>query len=362
MTTGAPAPGAAKTLARTALTLLLAALGGGLFQLAGLPAALLMGAMVAVSAGALAGAPLHLPGPLSAAAFILLGLTMGTGVTPDTLRQMATWPLSMVLLAASMVGCIALCSRWLERVHGWDRATARYAAIPGALGQVLVLAAESRADLLRVALAQSLRLFTLVAVMPWVLELLAPAPAAPAPAAAAGAAAGGDLAELLLVGAASTATALAFQRLRAPGGVMMGAMLASAVLYGSGVADHRLPGWLLTASFVVTGAVIGVRFRGVSPRALLGALRPSLESVGLALLFTGAVSALGSALLGLPFGQLWLAYAPGGVEAMTIVAFALGLDVAFVATHHVVRFAGLGLLTPWWQPAAKADGEPGTSG
>ncbi|WP_051341164.1 AbrB family transcriptional regulator [Azospirillum halopraeferens] len=343
------------TAGRTALTLALAVLGGGLFQAAGLPAALLTGAMVAVAGAALAGLPLHLPNPLSTAAFIMLGLTMGTGVTPDTLHRMATWPLSMVLLAASMVGCLVLCSLWLERVHGWDRATARFAAIPGALGPVLVLAAESRADLMRVALAQSLRLFTLVAVMPRVLEALAAAPAGGVPAVAD---AGSEPLELVLVGAACTATAAVFHRLRAPGGVMMGAMLASAVLYGSGIASHRLPDWLLTVSFVVTGAVIGVRFRGVTPRALLGALRPSLESVGLALALTAAFAAAGSALLGLPFGQLWLAYAPGGVEAMTIVAFALGLDVAFVATHHVVRFAGLGLLTPWWQPAAAPPSPP----
>ncbi len=84
--------------------------------------------------------------------------------------------------------------------------------------------------------------------------------------------------------------------------------------------------------------------------ALRLALRPSLESVALALALSSAFAWAGAWWLGLPFGQLWLAYAPGGVEAMTIVAFVLGLDTAFVGTHHVVRFAGLGLLARWWQP------------
>lgn len=32
-----------------------------------------------------------------------------------------------------------------------------------------------------------------------------------------------------------------------------------------------------------------------------------------------------------------LAFAPGGVAEMSLVALALGIDAAYVATHHVVR-------------------------
>lgn len=337
-----------KRLAATALTLLLSTLCGGLFALAGMPAAWLMGSMTAVAGGALGGLTLRLPSPLGTAAFVLLGISMGAGVTPDTLHQMASWPLSMALLAGSVMACLYACSAWLERVHRWDPATARYAAVPGALGAVLVLAAESRADLPRVALAQSLRLFVLVAAMPWLLELvsstpgLPPRPALSDPADA--------LPELALLVGVSAVAGLLFQRLRVPGGVLLGAMLGSALLHGSGLVDHRLPNWLLNAGFVVTGAMIGSRFAGVTLASLRAALRPSLESVALALVLSSAFAWAGGWLLGLPFGQLWLAYAPGGVEAMTIVAFVLGLDTAFVGTHHVVRFAGLGFLARWWQP------------
>ena len=59
------------------------------------------------------------------------------------------------------------------------------------------------------------------------------------------------------------------------------------------------------------------------------------------------IFALGvSRLLGLPFGQVLLAFAPGGLEAMTIMAFALDLDPAYVGAHHLIRFLGLGLLLP----------------
>jgi uncharacterized membrane protein AbrB (regulator of aidB expression) len=35
--------------------------------------------------------------------------------------------------------------------------------------------------------------------------------------------------------------------------------------------------------------------------------------------------------------QILLAYAPGGLTEMSLVALALNAEAAFVATHHVVR-------------------------
>jgi uncharacterized membrane protein AbrB (regulator of aidB expression) len=69
----------------------------------------------------------------------------------------------------------------------------------------------------------------------------------------------------------------------------------------------------------------------------------------LALSLSAAFTALGVFWLGLPVGQIWLAYAPGGVEAMAIMALALNLDPAFVGAHHVVRILGLNVFSPLWR-------------
>jgi membrane AbrB-like protein len=249
------------------------------------------------------------------------------------------------VLAVSVVASIAVCSFWFERIHGWDRATARFAAIPGALPAVLAMAVGTSADLPRVALAQSLRLVTLVAVMPPLLRWLA----VPSTGTTTSIGTPGDLSGFLLLLGASAATAGLMYRMRLPGGVLLGAMMASAVLHGTGMIQGLLPQDLLAAGFTAIGTVIGSRFRSVKLSALLAILRPSLESVVLALVISGMCAGIASALLDLPMGQIWLAYTPGGIEAMSIVAFALGFDVAFVGMHHVVRFAGLGLIVPWWQ-------------
>lgn len=327
------------------LTVAAGVLGGALFAWAGLPAAWLAGSMVAVAAAALVDLPVAMPAPFRNAAFVLIGVSMGAGVTPETIDQLRAWPLSLVLLAASVVATLVAGTLYLERVHRWDPVTARFASIPGALSSVLVLAATSTADLSRVALAQSIRLFTLVALMPSLLAALGGGGAAPpAPTDTASTAV-----ESVVTLACSAAAAGALAALRVPGGVLLGAMIASAALHGSGLIEGRLPQGVLIVGFVATGAVIGVRFRGTRLAALVATLPGALGSVLLALVLSAAFAGLGVAVLGLPFGQVWLAYAPGGIEAMAIMAFALHLDAAFVGAHHVLRILGLSLLSPWWR-------------
>lgn len=315
-----------------------------MFALAGLPAAWLAGSMVAVATAALAGAPVAMPAPFRDAAFVLIGISMGAGVTPETLGQLRAWPVSLALLAASVAATLMAGTHYLERVHRWDRVTARFASIPGALGSVLVLAATSSADLPRVALAQSVRLFTLVALMPSLIGLLGGAATGPAVAPAIS-----SPPEILATVAASASLGALLAWLQVPGGILLGSMVGSATLHGAGLVAGRLPAPILVVGFVATGAVIGVRFRGTDLRTLVRTLPGGFASVLIALLLSAGFAGLGAWALGLPFGQLWLAYAPGGVEAMAVMAFALNLDAAFVGAHHVLRLIGLNLMSPWWR-------------
>lgn len=333
------------------LTGVLGTAGGALFAWLGLPAAWLAGSMVAVAAAAIAGLPATLPPRLRDAAFVLLGVSMGSGLTPESVAQMRAWPLSLLLLAVSVGLTMVAGSAYLRRVHRWDPATARFASMPGAFAAVAVLAAANgAADLPRVILAQSIRIFALVALMPPLVTASAPtAPAdAVAPAVAAAAPATSTVPEILLTLAASAGLAALLARLRLPAGALLGAMLASAVLHGTGVVHGRFPLPLVIVGFVATGAVIGSRFRGTTPSALARTLPGALGSVAVALALSAAVTVAAAALLGLPFGQLWLAYAPGGVEAMAAMALALGLDPAFVGAHHLIRIIGLHIVGPLW--------------
>ena len=70
-------------------------MGGAALGLAGVPAGWLSGSILAVAGAALAGRPMFIPTLLMRAIFILIGISLGAVVTPETLHGMATYPLSI---------------------------------------------------------------------------------------------------------------------------------------------------------------------------------------------------------------------------------------------------------------------------
>src|SRR5579872_4657694 len=83
-------------------SILVGAAGGYLLDAARFPAGWLAGAMVFAAVAALAGRQIQLPGPLARASSIVLGIAIGGVVAPETLHGMATWPLSIVMVAVSV--------------------------------------------------------------------------------------------------------------------------------------------------------------------------------------------------------------------------------------------------------------------
>ena len=149
----------------------------------------------------------------------------------------------------------------------------------------------------------------------------------------------------MLVLASSGAALLAY-RFSIPGGLIVGAMAASGVLHGGGWVHAFLPVPVAICSFIVMGAMIGTRLGGADIRMLA---RLSLVGIG-ALLVGSTVGCLFAAgvawALNLRLADVVMAYAPGAIEAMTIIAFALHLDPVFVGVHHLARFTFMSLVLP----------------
>ena len=55
------------------------------------------------------------------------------------------------------------------------------------------------------------------------------------------------------------------------------------------------------------------------------------------LILAVASAELMAQLTGASFKAILLAYAPGGFAEMNLIALSLGIEVAFVSTHHVCR-------------------------
>jgi uncharacterized protein len=299
---------------------------------------------VFVAIASLAGRNLHVPTWAARCFFIALGMIIGGVATPETVRGIATWPLSIVIISVGMLTVTAAAAYYLKLVHGWDAQTALFAAVPGSLSQVSAMAAERDADLRAIIIVQSLRVMVLAVGVPLGLTF-------------AGMDAPGQLpggvhnaldapGHLALLVAGSIVAAIALYRIGFTGGFFFGPMVVSAVLHGGGLIEVNLPSWLAILSMIGLGAINGSRFNQTSFRMLAQYLLASLGSLVVVIAVAGAFVAIAATTLSLRLDELIASYAPGSVDVMMILALALHLDPVFVGAHHLARILVVSLALP----------------
>ncbi|OYQ32512.1 ammonia monooxygenase [Niveispirillum lacus] len=330
------------------------------------PLAFMIGAMLATTIAALAGVRTMVPPSLRDGLVIVLGIMLGSSFTPALLGHLAEWSVSLGFMAVYIVIGAAAGTFYLRRFARYDPATAYFTAMPGGFTEMVMMGGALGGDDRSIALGHSLRIMLVVMSVPfafqalpgydaagrdWSLHGLGPYPWELTIA---------DYAMIMVcfVGAPGA------QKLRIPAGVLVGPMLLSAVLHLTGLTAAKPPGLLVAAAQVVIGASIGGRFQHV-PLMLIA--RTAGVAAGLTmvlLLVTLGLSLLVHFLTGLSLAALILAYAPGGLAEMSLVALALHVDAAFVATHHIVRIVLIILLAPaayhLWRRWGVRDAPPAT--
>src|SRR5882672_405880 len=133
-------PSTQRTVLRTVETLAVGAAGAILLTWLGFPAGLVTGSLLGVATAALLGRPVTVPLPLARVISVLVGISLGAVVTPETLHGLAAFPLSIAVLTVSTVCMIVATTSYLRVVHGWDVQSAVFGASPGGLAQVMTLA------------------------------------------------------------------------------------------------------------------------------------------------------------------------------------------------------------------------------
>lgn len=306
-----------------------------------LPAPFLTGPAIAVTLAGLAGMAMEVPARVRDAAFVVLGVSMGTSVTPDVLVAARTWPASFVLLFAALVAILWVSRSMMARLWGADRRTAVLSAAPGHLSYVLGLADANGLDIRMIGIVQSIRLLLLTLAVPPLVMALESDLAAAAPTRA-------DMAPGWLAAslAAAALAGLVLKRLRLPAAYLLGGMAVSTLTHLGGVVAGHVPQALVIPAYVLLGTLIGTRFSGVTLRELRAAAGAGLALTGMAVTIALAFAFAAASLTGLPLDQTLIAFAPGGVETMSAMALLMNVDPTFVAAHHVSRLFFLTFLIP----------------
>jgi len=336
-----------RTLAlRTALTLALGTVGGWIFYRLNLPLPWMLGAMSAATLGSLAGLRLDLPRWLRNSFITVLGVLLGSRFTPEVLAQMGEWALTIsgMLVWAATVTAISVV--YFRRVARYDAATALFSATPGGFNEMIVVGSQMGADVRLIALTHATRVIIVVFAIPfWYrFETGIVAGGRDQPHVGLGDVPVGDLA--LLAACAVVGALIARRYTRIPAGSLMVPMLLSVAIHLASLTSSEPPYVLVAVAQVVVGSAAGARFTGMPLRMVgVAAIHSAVTAVFMLAVTVGFCVAL-AAVTGLPIASMVLAYAPGGLAEMSLIALALGLDAAFVATHHIFRIIAVVTLAP----------------
>lgn len=308
------------------------------------PAAILLGCMLAAMGLALRGSVLAVPRPAFALAQGLMGCLMGHSLQPQHLGTVVqSWP---VFLGATVLLIVAstLLGAWLMRRQVMPGTTALWGMTPGAASAMVVMAEDFGADARLVAFMQ----YTRVLVVTLVSALVARAVLGPAPEGSAsvpiwaGASTGGLLTTAVLV----LGGVLLAPRIPLPGGAMVLPLLGTALAQGLWGLEPALPPALMALAYCVLGWNVGLRFTHAILRHALRALPQVLLCIALLMLVglaTATVLVLGT---GMDPLSAFLATCPGGADSMAVIAATSTVDTGFVMAMQLARFLVVLVLGP----------------
>lgn len=338
----APAsPSAARSGVLTLATLLIAILGGVSAEFIGFPAGWLMGSAISVSIAAMLKFPVTVPDWLRDLIFVFIGVSMGASVAPNSLELLGQWPVSLAALALELI-IIVLVTGWLlTKLFKLDAGTAYLSSFPGHLSFVLGIAATGIGNARQIVIIQVMRVLFLTIAVPIGAMFL--------PVQAPDMLAAGDplsIGQILLLALSCALVGLVFVKLKIPAGMVLGAMAAATIAKLGGAYSQPLPDQLVVTIFILTGALIGSRFIGITWLEFKAAALGGVIATAVMLVIVTAMAYGVAQLVDIPMAQIWLALSPGALEGVGALAIAMGYDTAFIAAHHVIRLLLLSFAIP----------------
>lgn len=314
-------------------TLAAAVAGGTVFAVLHVPLAWMIGAMFGTAALAwsrpVAVHPIGRP-----AALLIIGLAFGQTFSGPVLGALLGAAPAILAAAFLSIGAGIAAVPIFTRMAGTDARTGYFAAIPGGVVVMAVLAQRAGAPLAPVTLAQTLRVLVVVLVMPPALSAFAPhgdsaaflAPRLPFEA--------WGLAVMALAGLGG---ALALRRTGLANPWMIGPCLLAITAAAFNVLPSSVPSALVNAAQIGMGMALGQRLTReflLSSRRLMHAALASSLFLCLACTLLGALLAWAA---DLPPAAVMLGMAPGGMPEMGVTAKALDVAVPLVLGFHLAR-------------------------
>ncbi len=323
-----------------ATTLLIGTAGGLIARTLHVPLGLLLGSLIAVGFLAatntrIVGHEMFLPARLRMCFVPIIGIAIGGAFTPDILQQAAAWWPSLLALLIYLP-LLHWVGYHIYQRAGFSHQTAFYGAVPGGLIESVTMGEAAGADVQALVILQFLRLILTIITVPFAFLILTGHSVGSASGAVLPGTAPGLQDIAILTVAALLGVAIA-RTLKLPGWIITGPILLSAAAHATGLTHAVPPQWLIGTVQIILGAGLGARFAGMAGRTMITAAKAALLNAAIALTLALIAATLLAPIVQEPIAAVFLAYAPGGLAEMSLIALSLQISVVYVAAHHVAR-------------------------
>ena len=269
-----------------------------------------------------------------------LGVLIGATFNQAVLAQAGQWWLTLCTMIATTVVVTVIGYQFLRRARGYEPPLALLCSVPGGQAEAIAMAREMVDRDYVVALFHLVRVVIVFVSTPLLLGLIE-----------------GQLAversntalltmpsifslpplDIVTFVGLGLAGWLLANWARVPMPHLIGPVGISTLFHLMGWAElPRVNEFVILAQLAIGGAV-GARLAKVPFRELLGYLRDACATTALILAAYLLATVMVAKATGVSFLTAWLAFVPGGLYEVTLLALIFGFDVAFVAFHHTIR-------------------------
>lgn len=312
-------------------------------EMAGIPAGLMMGPMLAGVIVGVNGGTIRLPGIFFFLVQIVLAMMIAGMVSPNLIDTfLGRWPLFLAIVL-SVIAVSTACGWVMTRMKIVPGSTAIWGSSAGAASTMLVMAGAYGADVRLVAFMQYMRVVFVAALATLIGHFGGHQAAEEAGVPFFGPFEPIDFALTLGVG---IACGFVGRWLKLPAGSFLTPFIVGALLNLNGALHVELPPWLLAASFALLGWNIGLGFTRSILRHARRAFVPTIVSIVILLAFSGMLAALLVTCLGIDPMTAYLATSPGGLDSIAVIAASSNVDLSFVMALQTARLVIITLIGP----------------
>ena len=315
-------------------TLLIGALGGTIFNVLLFPLPWVLGPAFFVAVFALMGVEVNIPQNLRNPFIGIIGIWLGKSFSSSFFLDFNDWFFSITLLFLYVPFSYLITYLFLNKIRNLGKAESFFMASPGGLLEMVLGAEECGANSKQVGLVHMMRIFLTVFTIPTLILIIFPGsferePLWPS--------LSGSILDCFII-ILIIPSGLFFGKIfRIPGRRLFGPLIISAVLHMTETINLNAPVIIFIFAQLMTGSFFGSNMNGLTwriARQYVGHAITIVISLGICmipfiLIITSIISARPEAII--------LAYSPGGINEMGLVAATLGIKPAFVITHHLVR-------------------------